>query len=172
MIHPTAEVSPEASIGRDTQVWHQAQIREEAIIGCNCIIGKNVYIDFGVIIGDNAKVQNNSSIYRGAIIEDGVLVGPHVCLLNDKFPRAINASGGLKIDDDWDVGRVLVKYGASLGAGAIILPNVVVGRFAMVGAGAVVTKDVPDYGLVVGNPAKLVGYVDKAGKRLRHDPDC
>lgn len=163
MIHPTADVSPEASIGKGTQIWHQAQIREEARIGNNCIISKNVYIGFGVSIGNNVKIQNNVSIYHGVRVEDGVFVGPHACLLNDKFPRAIDVSGKLKTDGDWEVGETRVAFGASIGAGAIILPGVVVGCFAMVGAGAVVTKDVPDHGLVIGNPARLVGYVDELG---------
>jgi len=167
MIHPSAEVSPEARIGEGTKIWHQAQVRERARLGCNCIIGRNVYIDFDVVIGNNVKIQNNASIYHGVTIEDGVFIGPHACLTNDKVPRAITRSGKLKGDDDWEVGRILVRYGASIGAGVMILPNVVIGRFAMVGAGAVVTKDVPDYGLVVGNTARLVGYVCKCGRKLK-----
>jgi acetyltransferase-like isoleucine patch superfamily enzyme len=167
MIHPTAEVSPKAQIGEGTRIWHHAQVREGAKIGRNCIIGKNVYIDFDVTIGDNVKIQNNASVYHGATIEDGVFIGPHACLTNDKIPRAITPAGELKGSQDWEVGRILVKYGASIGAGAVILPNVTIGRFAMVGAGAVVTRDVPDHGLVVGNPARLVGYVCRCGRRLR-----
>ena len=167
MIHATAEVSPKAQIGEATQIWHHAQVREGAKIGRSCIIGKNVYIDFGVIIGDNVKIQNNASIYHGATVEDGVFIGPHACLTNDKIPRAITPGGELKSSADWVVGKILVKYGASIGAGAVILPDVTIGRFAMVGAGAVVTRDVPDYGLVVGNPARLVGYVCRCGRRLR-----
>jgi len=167
MIHPTAEVSPKAQIGEGTRIWHHAQVREGARIGRNCIIGKNVYIDFDVTIGDNVKIQNNASVYHGVKIEDGVFIGPHACLTNDKIPRAITPTGELKSSQDWEVGRILVKYGASIGAGAVILPNVTIGRFAMVGAGAVVTRDVPDHGLVVGNPARLVGYVCRCGRRLR-----
>ena len=167
MIHPSAEVSPQAQIGEGTKIWHQAQVREGAKIGNNCIIGKNVYIDFDVAIGDNVKIQNNASIYHGVTIEDGVFIGPHACLLNDKIPRAITPSGELKRDADWEVGKILVKYGASIGAGAVILPNVTIGRFAMVGAGAVVTKDVPDQRLVVGNPARMVGYVCRCGRNLK-----
>jgi UDP-2-acetamido-3-amino-2,3-dideoxy-glucuronate N-acetyltransferase len=166
MIHPTADVSPQAQIGEGTRVWHDVQIRERAKIGRNCILGKNVYIDFEVSIGDHVKIQNNSSVYHGVTIEDGVFIGPHVCLTNDKFPRAITPTGTLKGGEDWEVGRILVKYGASLGAGAVIVTGVVIGRFALVGAGAVVTKDVPNHGLVVGNPAVLVGYVCKCGRRL------
>jgi len=102
-------------------------------------------------------------------LEDGVFIGPHACLINDKMPRAITPAGDLKRDADWEVGKILVKYGASVGAGAVVLPQVTIGRFALVGAGAVVTKDVPDHGLVVGNPARLVGYVCKCGRRLSEE---
>ena len=167
MIHPTADVSPHAQIGPGTRIWHQAQVRECARIGANCIVGKGVYIDFDVRIGDNVKIQNGVFVYRGVTIEDGVFVGPCVCFTNDMFPRAIMPDGALKTDADWEVGPILVRYGASLGAGAIILPDVTIGRFALVGAGAVVTKDVPDHGLVLGNPARLVGYVCRCAWRLR-----
>ncbi|MBC7232540.1 MAG: N-acetyltransferase [Chloroflexi bacterium] len=165
-IHPTAEVSPQAEIGAGTKIWHQAQIREGARIGQSCIIGKGVYIDFNVVIGDRVKIQNGASIYHGVTIEDGVFIGPHACLTNDKLPRAITLEGQLKRDADWEVGKILIQYGASIGAGAIILPGVTVGRFAMVGAGAVVTKDVIAHGLVIGNPARLVGFVCQCGHRL------
>ncbi|MGB9880554.1 MAG: acyltransferase, partial [Anaerolineae bacterium] len=105
-------------------------------------------------------------IYHGVTIEDGVFIGPHACLTNDKLPRAITPEGQLKRDTDWEVGKILIQYGASIGAGAIILPGVTVGRFAMVGAGAVVTKDVVAHGLVIGNPARLVGFVCQCGHRL------
>jgi len=166
IIHPTAEVSPLATIGEGTRIWHQAQVRERARIGRSCIIGKGVYIDFDVVIGDRVKIQNGVSIYHGATIEDGVFVGPHACLTNDKLPRAITPDGELKRDADWEVGRILVRYGASIGAGVIILPGVTVGRFAMVGAGAVVTRDVTAHALVVGNPARLAGFVCACGHRL------
>ena len=166
-IHPTAEVSNRAKIGNNTKVWHQCQIREKAVIGDNCILGKNVYIDHSVRIGNNVKVQNNSSIYHGSEIEDGVFIGPHVCLTNDKNPRAINEDEALKGNDDWEAGKILIKKGASIGACSVILPNVAIGQFAMVGAGSVVTKDVPDFGLVYGNPAKLHGYVDKKGNKVK-----
>jgi acetyltransferase-like isoleucine patch superfamily enzyme len=167
MIHPTADVSPHARIGHGTRIWHQAQVRERAQIGANCIVGKGAYIDFDVRIGDNVKIQNGVFVYHGVTLEDGVFVGPRVCFTNDMFPRAITPDGALKTDTDWEVGSILVRYGASLGAGAIILPDVTIGRFALVGAGAVVTKDVPDHGLVLGSPARLVGYVCACARRLR-----
>ncbi|NIN68719.1 MAG: N-acetyltransferase [Anaerolineae bacterium] len=165
-IHETAEVSDRAQVGEGTKVWHQAQIRENAKVGANCIVGKGVYIDFDVIVGDNVKIQNGASIYHGVTLEEGVFVGPGACLTNDKYPRSITPAGKLKRDEDWEVDPITVKYGASVGARAVILPGVMVGRFAMIGAGAVVTKDVPDHGLVQGNPARLVGFVCNCGRGL------
>ncbi len=121
-------------------------------------------------IGDNVKIQNRASVYHGVTLENGVFVGPHVVFTNDKQPRAINPDGSLKSDADWVVGTTRVRTGAALGAGAIVLPDVTIGRFAMVGAGALVTHDVPDYGLVVGQPARLVGYVCPCGARLPGGP--
>jgi len=166
VIHATAEVSPKAQIGSGTRVWHFVQIREGVVIGQNCIIGKDVYIDFDVKIGSNVKIQNSALVYHGVTLEDGVFVGPQACFTNDRMPRAITSDGRLKGNDDWVVGPILVKYGASVGAASVVLPGVTIGRFSLVGAGAVVTRDVPDYGLVVGNPARLVGYVCHCGRKL------
>lgn len=166
MIHETAEVYPTAQIGPGTKIWHQVQVREHARLGANCIVGKDAYIDFGVSIGDNVKIQNGTLIYHGVTIEDGVFIGPQACLTNDKLLRAINPDGTLKRDADWEVGRIGVCYGASMGAGAIVLPDVTIGRFAMVGAGALVTEDAPDHSLVVGVPARVVGYVCQCGHRV------
>jgi acetyltransferase-like isoleucine patch superfamily enzyme len=162
-VHPTAEVAGSAELGPNCRIWHQAQVRERARLGANCIVGKGVYIDFDVEIGDNVKIQNRASVYHGTTLEDGVFVGPHVIFTNDKLPRAITPEGHLKTDDDWVVGRILVRQGAAVGAGAIILPGVTVGRWALVGAGALVTHDVPDHGIVLGNPARLVGYACACG---------
>ncbi len=165
-IHPTADVSSQAIIGPGVKIWHQAQVREGARIGANCIVGKGVYIDFDVVIGDNVKIQNGVWAYHGATVEEGVFLGPGAILTNDKLPRAINADGSLKSDADWEVSPILIRRGASIGAGAVILPGVTVGEFAMVGAGAVVTHDVPAHGLVYGNPARLRGYVCHCGRPL------
>src|SRR5437868_424920 len=165
-IHPTADVSPRATLGSGTKVWHQAQVREGSVLGRNCILGKGAYIDFDVHIGDNVKIQNRASIYHGVTLEDGVFVGPHAVFTNDKLPRAVNPDGSLKSDEDWELGRILVKEGASIGAGAIIVTGVTIGRWAMIGSGAVVTKDVPDYGLVYGNPARLHGYACPCGHKM------
>jgi acetyltransferase-like isoleucine patch superfamily enzyme len=165
-IHPTADVSPDAEIGAGTRIWNDAQVREHARIGSGCVIGKNVYVDFGVAIGDNVKIQNNSSLFHGVTIEDGVFVGPHVCLTNDRLPRAINTDGSAKTADDWTVGPIVVRYGAALGASSVVLPGITIGRWALVGAGSVVTRDVPDYGLVAGNPARRIGSACRCGQAL------
>lgn len=166
-IHPTAEVSDLAVIGSGTSIWNQCQVRENAIIGKNCILGKDTYVDFGVQIGDNVKIQNGALLYHGVTIETGVFIGPGAIFTNDKQPRAINPDGTLKADADWQVGPITISYGASIGAGAIILPGVTVGKFALVGAGAVVTKNVPDHALVLGNPARQIGYVCKCAAKLQ-----
>jgi acetyltransferase-like isoleucine patch superfamily enzyme len=166
LIHATAQVSDKASIGSRTQIWNHSQVREDVRIGENCILGKDVYVDFGVEIGDNVKIQNGAYIYHGATIESGVFIGPGVIFTNDKKPRAINPDGSLKGNDDWEVGKIKICHGASLGAGSIILPDVIIGRFALIGAGAVVTRDVVDHALVAGNPARQVGYVCRCATRL------
>lgn len=170
-IHPTAEVSPDATIGPGTSIWNQAQVRERARIGSGCVIGKNVYVDFDVVMGDNVKVQNNVSVFHGVTIEDGVFIGPHVCFTNDVMPRAINLDGSPKADDDWAVSPILVRHGAAVGANSTILPGVTIGRWAMVGAGSVVTRDVADHELVVGNPARRLGSACSCGRPLRDEPD-
>lgn len=161
--HPTAEVSPQAKIGEGTKIWHYVQVREGAQIGRNCILGKGVYVDFDVLIGNEVKIQNNVSVYHGVVIEDRVFIGPNACLLNDKHPRSTDEQGNPKREGDWQVGNILVKNGASIGAGAVVLPNITIGEYAMIGAGSVIATDVPDYALAYGNPAKIYGKVDKKG---------
>jgi len=165
-IHPTADVSPDAEIGEGTSIWHQAQVREGARIGRHCILSKGVYIDAGVTLGDNVKVQNYVSIYHGVTIEDGVFCGPHCVFTNDRRPRAVSPDGTLKAGDDWTLSETRVKKGASIGANAVIVCGVTIGAWAMIGAGSVVTRDVPDHGLVYGNPARLRGFVCRCGGRL------
>lgn len=165
-IHSSAEVSPLATIGRGTSIWNDSQVREGVSIGEECIIGKGVYIDFDVQVGDRVKIQNGVHLFHGTTVETGVFIGPGVIVTNDKNPRAINPDGSLKGNDDWQVGPVKIGYGASVGAGSIILPNVNIGRFALIGAGSVVTRNVADYSLVIGNPAHSIGYVCKCGARL------
>ncbi len=165
-VHPTADVSPRASIGRGAKVWHQAQVREDAVIGEGCILGKGVYVDIGVHIGDYCKLQNGVFVFHGFSLEDGVFLGPGAMLLNDKHPRAINPDGTPKTDDDWVVSEGVVEYGAAVGGGAVLLPGVRIGRMAVVGSGAVVTRDVPVRGIVVGNPARLRGFACDCGHTL------
>ena len=158
-VHPSADVSEDAVVGGGTRIWHQAQVREKAKIGENCILGKGVYIDYGVVIGDNVKIQNYVSVYRGVTIEDDVFIGAGVCFTNDKYPRALA----------WDpekAEKTIVEKGASIGVNATILCGITVGANAMVGAGAVVTKDVQANALVYGNPARIAGFVCACGARI------
>lgn len=166
-IHPSADVADDAEIGPRTRIWHQVQVREGAVIGSECILGKGAYVDFKVRIGDRCKLQNSVFVFHGFNLEDGVFLGPGVMLLNDKNPRAINADGSLKSDSDWTASEAVVRYGAAVGGGAVVLPGVSIGRFALVGAGAVVTREVPDHGIVVGNPARLKGFACVCGNQLR-----
>jgi len=164
-VHPTAIVDSTARIGKNSKIWHFAQIRENAQLGENCIIGKNVYIGKNVKIGSNVKIQNNASIYHGVTIEDDVFIGPNVVITNDKHPRSF-------IWNESRVGKTLIKKGASIGANATIVCGITIGKYAMVGAGAVVTKDVPPHALVVGNPAKQIGYVCICGNKLDENFKC
>ena len=166
-IHDTAEISSGAQVGRGTRIWHQCQVREQAAIGDRCILGKGVYVDESVTVGDDVKIQNGAQLFHGVTVEGGAFIGPGAILTNDRYPRSVTPSGTLKGAGDWAVGRILVQRGASIGAGAVILPDVTIGSWALVGAGAVVTKDVPPHGLVVGNPARLVGRVCRCARRLK-----
>lgn len=170
-VHSTAEVSPLAQIGENTKIWHHSQVRENAQIGANCILGKGVYVDAGVKLGDNVKIQNYVSIFHGVTIEDGVFIGPHVCFTNDLQPRAITQDGTLKGEEDWVLSETLLRRGASIGANATIRCGVTIGEWAMIGAGSVVTQDVPAYGLFYGNPARLHGYVCPCGNKLVSQED-
>lgn len=136
------------------------------MIGANCILGKGVYIDSGVRLGANCKLQNGVWVYKGFTVDDGVFLGPGVMLLNDKNPRAINPDGTLKSEADWIVSRGHVGYGAAVGGGAVVLPGVNIGAWALIGSGTVVTKDVPPHGLVYGNPARLHGFVCPSAHKL------
>lgn len=164
--HPTSDVSPTAKIGSGTRIWQHCQVRENAEIGENCILSKGVYIDEGVKIGANVKIQNGISVYHGVTLEDGVFCGPHCVFTNDKRPRSINPDGTIKGGSDWEVSETLVRKGASIGAHATLVCGIEIGEWAMIGAGAVVTKDVPEYGLVIGNPARLYGFVCPCGQKM------
>jgi len=165
-IHPTAEVSPQAQIGDGCKVWRQAHIREDAVLGPGCIIGAGVYVGAEVHLGRNCKVQNNALLYEGVTLEDGVFVGPAVCFTNDYLPRAVNPDLSLKSADDWHVGDTLVREGASVGAQSVVVTGDTIGRWALVGAGSVVTRDVPDHALVYGSPARQQGWVCYCARKL------
>jgi UDP-2-acetamido-3-amino-2,3-dideoxy-glucuronate N-acetyltransferase len=154
-IHPSAEVSPKAEIGEGTKIWNFVQVREGAKIGKNCVISKDVYIDHDVVIGNGVKVQNGVSIYKGVTVEDEVFVGPHSTFTNDIRPRAFTK--------DWTVIPTLLRHGCSVGANATVMCGVTLGEYCMISAGAVVTVDTLPYGLYIGNPARLKGFVSTSG---------
>lgn len=162
----SADVAASAVIGEGSSVWHLAQVREDAVLGENCIVGRGAYIGTGVRLGDACKVQNYALVYEPAVLADGVFIGPAVVLTNDTYPRAVNPDGSLKSAHDWEPVGVTIGRGASIGARAVCVAPVTVGEWAMVAAGAVVVKDVPAHALMVGVPARQVGWVSRAGARL------
>ena len=164
-IHPTAIVDEGVEIGDGTVVWHFSHVLAGTRIGANCVLGQNVMAGPDVAIGDGVKVQNNVSIYKDVTIEDDVFLGPSCVFTNVLTPRAF-------IDRKAEFAPTLVRRGATIGANATIVCGVTIGRYAMVGAGAVVTKDVADHALLVGNPAKPIGWVSRAGERLGDDLVC
>lgn len=174
MIHPTADVSPTAEIGHNTRIWHQVQIRDGAQVGANCIFGKGAYVDEHVFIGSNCKIQNYALLYAGARLGNGVFIGPGAILTNDRYPRAINPDGTLKADGDWSEGTIKIEDGASIGAGAVLVTGITIGKFAMIAAGSVVTRSVPSHALFVGTPAIQRGWVCRCGRPLTGGtcPNC
>ena len=170
-IMPSADVDERAELGEGTTVWHLAQIREHAVLGRNCIVGRGAYVGPGVRMGDNCKLQNHALVYEPAVLGDGVFVGPAVVFTNDHFPRAVSPDGALKRGDDWEAVAVVVREGASIGARSVCVAPLTIGRWALVAAGSVVVKDVPDYALVAGVPARRLRWVGRAGVPLEPDPD-
>ncbi len=168
----SADVSEAAEIGSGSSIWHLAQVREGARLGRNCIVGRGAYIGTGVTLGDNCKVQNYALVYEPAILEDGVFIGPAVVLTNDTYPRAINPDGSQKSAHDWEPVGVTIRTGAAIGARAVCVAPVTIGAWATVAAGAVVVKDVPDFALVAGVPARRIGWVGKSGVRLVEEGDA
>ncbi len=169
MTESRGSIAASAILSTTARVWDYAQIREGARIGERVVIARNVYIGSGVEVGDDSKIQNSAMLYEPAFLGCGVFIGPGVILTNDRFPRACTPNMTQKQAEDWDLVGVNVLDGASIGAGAICVAPITIGRWSMVAAGAVVVRDVPDYGLVVGNPARQVGWVGRAGKRLVAD---
>jgi len=165
-VHETALVEDGALIGAGARIWHQAQVRTRAKIGARCIVGKGVFVDFDVAIGDDSKLQNYACVYHGVTLGRGVFVGPHAVFTNDRRPRATDPQFAPLRDGDWEVGLTTVGDGAAIGANATILPGLRIGNWAMIGAGAVVTRDVPAYALVAGSPARRVGWVCACGTRI------
>lgn len=167
----SADVDPRAQIGARSSVWHLAQVREHAVIGTDCVIGRGAYVGTGVRIGDGCKIQNYALVYEPAVLADGVFIGPAAVLTNDTYPRAVNPDGTPKSATDWEPVGVTIAEGASIGARAVCVAPVRVGRWATVAAGAVVTADVPDFALVAGVPARRIRWVGRAGVPLTPDGD-
>lgn len=164
--HQTAIIDDGAQIGEGTKIWHYSHICAGARIGQGCSLGQNVYVDNGATVGNHCKIQNNGNVYSGVTLEDYVFLGPSMTFTNVKTPRCLYPT------EAEHYSKTLVQYGASIGAQAVVICGVTIGRHALVGSGSVVTRDVPDYALVVGNPARQIGWVCKCGQRLQEDFIC
>ncbi len=169
LVAPTATVEDGARVGPGAQVWDQTVVRSGAQVGDGTILGRGVYVGPGARIGERCKVQNQALVYEPAVLGDGVFIGPAVVLTNDTYPRAVTTDGRRKGADDWEPVGVTLEEGASVGARAVCVAPVRIGRWASVGAGSVVTRDVPDYALVVGSPARRIGWVGRSGVPLVSD---
>lgn len=162
----TADVDERARLGQDVSIWHLAQVREHAVLGDRCVVGRGAYIGAGVPVGRDCKIQNYALVYEPAELGDGVFIGPSVVLTNDTYPRAISPDGSQKSAADWTPVGVTVRTGASIGARAVCVAPLTIGAWALVAAGSVVSRDVPDFALVAGVPARRIGWVGRTGRRL------
>lgn len=163
-VHESSYIDDNVEIGEGTKIWHFCHVQSGSKIGKSCVLGQNVNVGNNVTIGNYVKIQNNVSVYEGVTLEDYVFCGPSMVFTNIIDPRSKYPQVGSKYYI-----KTLVKEGASLGANCTIVCGNTIGRFAFVGAGAVVTKDIPDFALVVGNPAKIIGWVSEAGQKLNFD---
>ena len=154
----TSVVDKTAVIGEGTRVWNFVHVRENAEIGKECVLADYVYVGRGVKIGNNVKLENRATVYEGVTIEDKVFVGPHVTFTNDLIPRSFNT--------DWKILQTLVKEGSSIGAGTVIVCGVTIGEYALIGAGSVVTENIPPHALAYGNPARIRGFVCRCSRKL------
>lgn len=161
-----ATVSEKAVVMENVSIWDFSKVREDAFIDINTIIGDYVYIDVNVKVGKNCKIQNAAMLYDPCVLHDGVFIGPGVVLTNDHNPRAILPTGEKKVSLDWEKVGVEILSGASIGANSVCIAPIKIGRWSMIGAGSVITKDVPDFAIIVGNPGRQIGWVGKAGKKL------
>lgn len=161
-----ADVEPGAELGAGTKVWQLATVRSGARVGRDCVIGRGAYVGPGVVIGDRCKIQNQALVYEPAVLGDGCFVGPAVVFTNDTHPRAVMPDGRPQTGADWQAVGVVLHEGASVGAAAVCVAPVTIGRWAMVAAGAVVVRDVPDFALVAGVPARRIGWVGRTGEPL------
>jgi acetyltransferase-like isoleucine patch superfamily enzyme len=164
-VHPSAEVDEPGALGPGTRVWHLARVAAGAVVGADCTLGRNVFLGAGTVVGDRVKIGNGANVF-GARIESEAFIGPMALLMQDARPRSTNPDGSLKGDGDWTSAPVHVRRGATVAGGAMVLPGVTVGEWAMVSAGAVVHQDVPAHAIVAGNPARAVGLACRCGARL------
>jgi acetyltransferase-like isoleucine patch superfamily enzyme len=169
-IHATAEIDDDVTVGDGTTVWQLAHIRSGARVGRDVVVGRGAYVGPGVTVGDACKIQNHALVYEPARLEAGVFVGPAVVLTNDQYPRAVNPDGSPKAADDWQAVGVTLREGCSVGARSVCIAPVTVGRWALVAAGSVVVRDVPDFALVAGVPARRLRWVGRAGLPLEPEP--
>ena len=165
-VHESSYVDENVTLGHGTKIWHFSHIQSGTIMGDNCSVGQNVNVGNNVIIGNGVKIQNNVSVYEGVELEDYVFCGPSMVFTNVKLPRSEFPQRGSEF-----YAKTLVKKSASIGANATIVCGTTIGEYALIGSGAVVTKDIPPHALVVGNPGKIIGWVDKKGQRLEFDQD-